>query len=85
MIGSVFAAVSWSTIRSLAYHFEALPIGLVILILLFGAYAYKRTQELSELRGMVRGLEQRDAAPPSGRQMDQLFAVIERSQQGYRD
>jgi PAS domain S-box-containing protein len=85
VIGSVFAAVSWSTIRSLAYHFEALPIGLVILILLFGAYAYKRTQELSELRGMVRGLEQRDAAPPSGRQMDQLFAVIERSQQGYRD
>jgi PAS domain S-box-containing protein len=85
VIGTVFAVTSWNTVRAFAFHFEALPIGLVILITLFGAYAYKRTQEISELRGMVRGIEQRDAAPPSGRQMDQLFAVIERSQQGYRD
>ncbi len=52
---------------------------------LFGYYAWKRTQEISELRGLVRGLEHHDAAPPSDRQMDQLFTVISRSQQGYRD
>jgi two-component system NtrC family sensor kinase len=81
----VFAAVSWSTIRSLALRFEALPIGLVILVALFGFYAWKRTQEISELRGLVRGIEQRESAPPSDKQMDQLFDVISRSQQGYRD
>ncbi|HTQ60428.1 MAG TPA: PAS domain S-box protein [Candidatus Solibacter sp.] len=85
ILSIVFAFTSWGTIRSLAHRFEALPIGLVVLVALFGFYAWKRTQEISELRGLVRGLEQHDAAPPSDRQMDQLFAVISRSQQGYRD
>ena len=85
VLSIVFAMVSWDTIRSLAHRFEALPIGLVVLVVLFGLYAWKRTQEISELRGLVRGIEQRDAIPPNERQLDQLFDVISRSQQGYRD
>lgn len=85
ILSVVFAAISWNTIRALAVRFEALPIGLVILVALFGWYAWKRTQEISELRGLVRGLEHRETAPASGRQLDQLFDVISRSQQGYRD
>ena len=85
VLSLVFAVISWDTIRSLAHRYEALPVGLVILVTLFGLYAWKRTQEISELRGLVRGIEQRDATPPTGKQIDQLFAVIERSQQGYRD
>ena len=81
VLSIVFAAVSWDTIRSLAIRFEALPIGLVVLVALFGLYAWKRTQEISELRGLVRGIEHRDAVPPSEKQMDQLFEVISRSQQ----
>jgi PAS domain S-box-containing protein len=80
-----YAWTSWGTIRSLAHRYEALPIGLVVLVLLFGAYMWKKTQEISELRGLMRGLEQRDAAPPSDKQLDQLFEMISRSQQGYRD
>lgn len=85
ILAIVFAFTSWSTLRSLAHRFEALPVGLVVLVILFGIYAWKRTQEISELRGLVRGLEHHEAAPPSDRQMEQLFAVISRSQQGYRD
>src|SRR3984893_13828026 len=85
VLSIVFAVVSWDTVRSLAHRFEALPIGLVVLVALFGLYAWKRTQEISELRGLVRGIEHRDAVPPSEKQMDQLFEVISRSQQGYRD
>src|SRR5882672_1035817 len=85
VLSIVFAVISWDTIRSLAHRFEALPIGLVILVVLFGLYAWKRTQEISELRGLVRGIEHRDAVPPNEQQLDQLFAVISRSQQGYRD
>jgi PAS domain S-box-containing protein len=85
IISIVFAAISWDNIRSLANRYEALPVGLVVLVALFGAYAWKRTREISELRGLVRGIEQRDSAPATGRQIEQLFAVIERSQQGYRD
>ena len=84
VLAVVFAVVSWDTIRSFAHRFEALHwpghSGR-----LFGVYAWKRTQEISELRGLVRGIEQRDTAPPSEKQLDQLFAVIARSQQGYRD
>src|SRR5271168_1314973 len=85
VLAVVFAAVSWNSITAMARHYEALPIGLVVLVVLFGFYAWKRTQEISELRGMVRGIEQRNAAPPSDKQLDQLFEVIARSQQGYRD
>jgi PAS domain-containing protein len=85
VLAIVFAVISWDTIRSLAHRFEALPIGLVILVVLFGLYAWKRTQEISELRGLVRGIEHRDTVPPNEKQLDQLFEVISRSQQGYRD
>src|SRR6266566_4540751 len=85
VLSIVFAVTSWSTIRSFTQHFEALPFGLVALVALFGVYAWKRTHEISELRGLVRGMEERDSVPASGKQIDQLFAVIERSQQGYRD
>ncbi len=85
LISVGFAVVSWGTIRTLTQRLEPLLPGLVVIVVLFIAYAWKRTQEISELRGLVRGLEQHDAAPPSDRQLDQLFSVISRSQQGYRD
>jgi PAS domain S-box-containing protein len=76
---------NWDAIRSTAHRFEALPIGLVALVALFGIYLWKKTSEISELRGLMHGLEQRDAEPPSDKQLDQLFEIIARSQQGYRD
>jgi PAS domain S-box-containing protein len=33
----------------------------------------------------MRGMEHRDEAPPNEKQLDQLFAMISRSQQGFRD
>jgi PAS domain S-box-containing protein len=80
-----YAWTSWGSIRNLTHHFEALPIGLVVLVALFSAYMSKKTREISELRGLLRGIEERDAQPPSDRQMDQLFEMISKSQQGYRD
>jgi len=52
-------------VRSLAHGFEKLPIFLVLLIILFGVYTWKKTQELSEMRGLMRGLEQHDEAGPA--------------------
>ncbi len=85
VLATVFAATSWDTLRSLTHRYEALPIGLVLLVVLFGMHVWKRSQEISELRGLVHGLEQRDAEPASEKQFDQLFDRITRSQQGYRD
>jgi PAS domain S-box-containing protein len=85
VLATVFAATSWDTLRSLTHRYEALPIGLVVLLVLFGAHVWKRSQEISELRGLVQGIEQRDAEPPTEKQFDELFDRITRSQQGYRD
>jgi PAS domain S-box-containing protein len=80
-----YAAVSWQTIRSMPHNLEALPVGLVVLVLLFGAYAWTKTNEISELRGLVRGIEQRTTPGHDTEQLDQLFSLISKSQQGYRD
>jgi two-component system NtrC family sensor kinase len=85
LLGLAYAWTSWSSVRSLAQRFEALPIGLVVLILLFAVYMWKKMQEVSELRGLMRGMEHRDEEPPSEKQLDQLFAIISKSQQGFRD
>ena len=81
-----FAAVSWDQVRALPTHLEALPLGLVVLVALFVAYAWRKTTEISELRGLVRGIEQqRSAEGHDSQQLDQLFSLISKSQQGYRD
>jgi len=85
LLGLAYAWTSWSSVRSLAQRFEALPIGLVVLILLFAVYMWKKMREVSELRGLMRGMEHRDEEPPSEKQLDQLFAIISKSQQGFRD
>jgi two-component system NtrC family sensor kinase len=81
-------AYAWTardSVRSFAHGLESLPIWLVVLVALFGVYMWNKTREISELRGLMHGLEQRDAEPPSDKQLDQLFEIIARSQQGYRD
>src|SRR5579862_5584126 len=79
------AAISWSQVRSLAPEWLALPVGLVVLVALFGFYLLSKFREIVELRGIVRGLVQRAAAPPDLDQLEKLFGLVQRSQQGYRD
>jgi PAS domain S-box-containing protein len=87
VITSFFAWLAWPTIRTLTQDLnpKALTIGLVALVVLFAMYTWQRGKEMAELRGLVRGVEHRDAEPPSDKQLDQLFEIIARSQQGYRD
>jgi PAS domain S-box-containing protein len=80
-----FAATSWQSIRAMQHNFEALPVGLVVLVFLFVAYAWSKTNEIAELRGLVRGIEQRTNVDHDSDQLDQLFSLISKSQQGYRD
>ncbi len=84
-VTSVFAWLSWDSLRSSKFRLEALPFGLVVLVILLGAYVWKKSQEIAELKGLVRGIDQRDSAPPNDRQLEQLFHMISKSQQGFRD
>jgi len=85
LVSIVFAWMSWDWLRSSRLHLEALPIGLVVLVALLGVYVWKKTHEIAELKGLIRGLDQKEAALPSDNQLQQLFAMISKSQQGFRD
>ena len=80
-----FAIVSWETLHVTSTHLQALPVGLLVLVVLFVAYTWKKASEVAELRGLVRGIEQGGTAGQNQDQLDQLFSLISRSQQGYRD
>jgi len=85
LLALAYAWTSRDSVRALAHGFEKLPVFLVVLVILFGIYTWKKNQELSEMRGLMRGLEKHDEAAPSDKQLEQLFEIISRSQQGYRD
>lgn len=85
VLAIAYVLVSWETIRAVARRYEFLLPALLAVVAAFIVYAWRRNKEIAELRGLVRGIEQRIASPPSEGQMDKLFSVIERSQQGYRD
>jgi len=85
LVATGLAVASWERLRNLPQDLEALPIGVVVLFVLFAAHAWNKKREISELRGFIRGLQERAEAPPSERQLDQLFEVITKSQRGYRD
>jgi two-component system NtrC family sensor kinase len=82
---AAFLWTQWDTLRTFFFRLEGAAFGLVLLVLLLGAYTWRRTREISELRGLVRGLEQRDVNSASDKQLEHLFGMISRSQQGYRD
>jgi PAS domain S-box-containing protein len=85
LVSAVFAWMSWDWLRASNLHLEALPIGLVVLVALLGVYVWKKTHEIAELKGLVRGLDQKDATLPSDQQLHHLFSMISKSQQGFRD
>jgi hypothetical protein len=65
VLAVTLAVVSRGWLKDLPYDLDALPIGLVVLVGLFGLYTWMKSKELSELRGLVRGIEQRTVAAGS--------------------
>src|ERR1700730_715098 len=80
-----FSAISWQSLQTVPPNLKVLPVGLVVLVFLFVAYAWSKANEIAELRGLVRGIEQRTTPGHDNEQLDQLFSLISKSQQGYRD
>ncbi len=72
---SAFLWTSWPTLRSFVYRLEAAAFGLVVMVLLLGVYVWRRMREISELRGLVRGLEQREVTPANDKHLEQLFGM----------
>ena len=86
LLATALAALSWERLQSLPYHLGALPIGLLVLTVLFAAYAYGRRREVSELKHLLRDLQDRaSSVTPSEEQLDQLGQLISRSQRSFKE
>ena len=86
LLATGLAAVSWERLESLPYRLGAIPIGLLVLAILFATYAYGRRREVSELKHLLHDLHERaSSVTPSEEQLDQLGQVISRSQRSFKE
>ncbi|HYM78657.1 MAG TPA: PAS domain S-box protein [Candidatus Dormibacteraeota bacterium] len=79
------AALLWERLEAIPYQLRAIPVGILALSVLFAVYAYGRRREVSELKGLLRGLQEHVGAAPSEEQLDQLSQVIMRSQRNFKE
>ena len=85
LLAVALTVLLWERLETIPYQLRAIPIGVLALSILFAAYAYGRRREVSELKGLLRGLKEHVGAAPSEEQLDQLSQVIMRSQRNFKE
>jgi PAS domain S-box-containing protein len=85
LLAVALAGLLWGRLENIPYSLRAIPIGVLVLSFLFAAYAYGRRREVSELKGLLQGLQEHVGAAPSEEQLDQLSQVIMRSQRSFKE
>src|SRR5437660_7518042 len=85
LLATALAALSWERFQNLPYRLSAIPVVLLLIAVLFAMYAYGRRREVSELKVLLHGLQDRVGAVPSEEQLDQLSQVIKRSQRNFKE
>jgi PAS domain S-box-containing protein len=84
LLATGLAAESWERLQSLPYHLGLLSIGLLCVAIAFAGFAYGRRKRVTELRNLVRELQER-ATAPTDQQLDQLGELIARSQRSFKE
>jgi PAS domain S-box-containing protein len=85
LLAVALAVLLWERLEDVPYHLGAIAPGLLILAILFAAYAYGRRREVSELKVLLKDLQDRVGVAPSEEQLDQLSQVILRSQRSFKE
>ena len=85
VLAVALAGLLWERLDNIPYSLRAIPLGVLALSILFAIYAYGRRREVSELKGLLRGLHEHVGAAPSEEQLDQLSQVILRSQRNFKE
>jgi PAS domain S-box-containing protein len=83
-LATALAAVSWDLLQSLPYHLGFLPVAVLCVAIFFAAFTYGRRKRVTELKDLIKDLEQRAGAPTEA-QLDQLGQVISRSQRSFKE
>src|SRR5579864_1547431 len=85
LLAVALAGLLWERLDNIPLHLRAIPIGILVLSILFAVYAYGRRREVSELKGLLHGLQEHVGVAPSEEQLDQLSQVILRSQRNFKE
>jgi len=91
LLATGLAASQWENLANLPQHLgdlpglKVLPSGTLLLVVLFAIYAASKRHQMAELRGVVRGMQEREKSPPSEQQLGKLLEVISNSQRSYRE
>ncbi|MFZ0797923.1 MAG: PAS domain S-box protein [Terriglobales bacterium] len=85
LFAAAVAALSWQELKDLPYRLWAIPAGLFALAVLFAAYAFGRKREVSELKQILKGFQNKVGVAPSEEQLDQLGQLIMRSQRNFKE
>ena len=85
LLAVALAVLLWERLETIPYHLGAIAPGVVVLAVLFAAYAYGRRREVSELKVLLKDLQDRVGVAPSEEQLDQLSQVILRSQRSFKE
>jgi PAS domain S-box-containing protein len=84
LFATTVAALLWDRLHVLPYHLGLLPVAILFVALCFVAFAYGRRKQVSELKELLHGLQER-VSNPSEEQLDQLGQVIARSQRSFKE
>ncbi|HXR14723.1 MAG TPA: PAS domain S-box protein [Terriglobales bacterium] len=84
LLAAGLAVESWERLQNLPYHLGLLSIGVLCVAIAFAGFAYGRRKRVTELRNLVRGLQERVTAP-TDEQLNQLGELIARSQRSFKE
>jgi PAS domain S-box-containing protein len=84
LLAAGLAAESWERLQNLPYHLGLLSIAVFCVAIAFAGFAYGRRKRVTELKNLVRGLQERATAPTND-QLDQLGELIARSQRSFKE
>jgi len=85
VLAAALSWLLWERLDNIPFQLRAIPIGVLVLSILFAVYAFGRRREVSELKGLLHGLQEHVGAAPSEEQLDQLSQVIMRSQRNFKE
>jgi two-component system NtrC family sensor kinase len=85
LMATAVAYLSWEQLKTLPYRLWAIPVGLLILSVLFAVYAFGRRREVGDLKHLLKNLQDRAGVMPSDSQLDQLTQMIARSQRNFKE
>src|SRR5258705_7307504 len=85
LMATAVAVLSWEQLKNLTYRLSAMPVGLMIVSVLFALYVFGRRREVGELKHLLKNLQDRAGVMPSDDQLDQLTQMIARSQRNFKE